>query len=60
LTAAGAYTLLTTDPKDLERLIYKEAGAFIGRSAGDDYTAYFRAAANELANGSGAAQTVRF
>jgi hypothetical protein len=32
--ATTAYVLLTADPKDLERLIYEEAGAFIGGSAG--------------------------
>jgi hypothetical protein len=32
--ATTAYTLLTADPKDLERLIHEEAGAFLGGSAG--------------------------
>ena len=32
--ATTAYTILTADPKDLERLIYEESGAFVGGSAG--------------------------
>lgn len=32
--ATTAYVLLTADPKDLERLVYEEAGAFAGGSAG--------------------------
>ena len=32
--ATTAYILLTADPKDLERIIYEEAGSFVGGSAG--------------------------